>query len=163
MRLSTGELGSLQMELRNATREDLPSIRSLVAEVAGEYGFPLEPEGADSDLYGEADAYFGDGGMLRVLEAGGQVVGVVGVIPHATGAWELRKIYLHMKHRGGGHGRRLLGEALTFARAQGAARLVLQSSTKLGEALRLYERAGFTRVEVPTRSDTCDIAMELQL
>ena len=33
----------------------------------------------------------------------------------------------------------------------------------LHEALRLYERAGFRRVEADARSSTCDVAMELAL
>ena len=163
MRPQGTELGSLHMELRDATREDLPSIRSLVAEVAGEYGFEVEPEGADLDLYGEVDAYFGEGGMLRVLEAQGRVVGVIGVVPHGEGAWELRKMYLQRDLRGAGHGRGLLDAALTFARDQGAARVVLQSSTRLESALRLYERTGFIHVEATTRSDACDVMMELSL
>ncbi len=151
------------MELRDATRQDLDAIRTLVAEVAGEYGFPPEPEGADSDLYGEVDAYFGEGGMLRVLEGAGSVLGVVGVVPRTGGAWELRKIYLHGSQRGTGLGRRLLDEALSFARDCGADRLVLQSSTKLIEALRLYEGAGFLHLDGQTRSETCDVFMELKL
>lgn len=150
------------LELRDATREDLEAIRSLVAEVAGEYGYPPEPEGADADLYGEVDLYFGDDGMLRVLEESGCLLGVVGVVPRGAGTWELRKIYLQRGQRGSGQGRRLLEEALSFARSCGATRLVLQSATRLSEALRLYERAGFTRVEGATRG-TCDVFMELGL
>lgn len=151
------------MELRDATPEDLDGIRALVAAVGEEYGFAPEPEGADEDLHGASARYFEPGGMLRVLVDGGAVVGMVGVVPHTGGAWELRKIYLDKGRRGGGHGRRLLDEALGFARGQGAVKLVLQSSSKLGEALRLYERAGFRRVEGDTRSCTCDVAMELAL
>lgn len=150
------------LELRDATKEDLEAIRSLVAEVVGEYGFPPEPEGADADLYEDVDLYFGDGGMLRVLEERDCLVGVVGVVPYGAGTWELRKIYLKGKQRGSGQGRRLLEEALAFARSCGAARLVLQSSTRLTEALRLYERAGFARVDEAARG-TCDVFMELGL
>lgn len=151
------------LELRDATPEDLDGIRALVAAVGREYGFAPEPEGADEDLYGAAGRYFEPGGMLRVLVDGGAVVGVVGVVPHWGDAWELRKIYLGADRRGRGHGRRLLEEALGFARGEGAARLVLQSASMLREALRLYERAGFRRVEADPRSSTCDVAMELAL
>ncbi len=149
------------MDMRAATAEDIPAIRTLVAEVGSEFGFEPEPEGADIDLYGAVDAYFAPGGLLRVLTHDDRVVGVVGVVPHSASDWELRKIYVAAEHRGGGHGRCLLDVAVAFAQIQGARKLVLQSSSKLGAALILYERAGFVTIESGMRSSTCDVAMEL--
>ena len=151
------------MELRDGSSDDLVDVRALVFAVAGEYGFEPEPEGADADLFEHAGEYFAPGGMLRVLEQGGVIVGMVGVVPRGEGVWELRKIYLAADQRGGGQGRRLLEEALTFARAQGARKLVLQTSSKLDAALRLYERAGFVPAQNETRSCTCDVSLELAL
>ena len=149
--------------LRDATRGDLPAVRELVFGVTAEYGFAPDPGGADRDLFDEADAYFGEGGMLQVLVDGGRVVGVVGVVPRPPDASELRKIYLARDHHGRGLGRLLLEAAVAFARARGSARLVLETSSKFTEALRLYERAGFLPAGDPTRSCHCDRSLELKL
>ncbi len=151
------------MNLRDATPADLDAIRRLVFSIAAEYGFEPDPEGVDADLCADSEAYFEEGAMLRVLEHDGGVVGMIGVVPRPDRTWELRKIYLDPAFRGGGWGRRLVDEARAFARSQGARAWRLETSTKLGEALRLYERAGFAPVQGSTRSQTCDLSMELAL
>ncbi|MDA1264860.1 MAG: GNAT family N-acetyltransferase, partial [Planctomycetota bacterium] len=115
------------------------------------------------DLFADVGQYFTERGLLRVLVDAGAVVGMLGVVPRSDEVIELRKIYLAPAARGAGHGGRLLREALAHARALGARKVSLQSSTKLTEALGMYAKAGFRHVEAATRSCTCDVSMELAL
>ncbi|MEM8709922.1 MAG: GNAT family N-acetyltransferase [Planctomycetota bacterium] len=151
------------MHTRSATRADLPAICDVVFAVGREYGYEPEPEGADLDLFEQVDRYFEEGGLLRVLLDGDEVVGVLGLVREDAQTTELRKLYLLPRVRGGGHGRAFLEEAIAFARRRGAERLILQSTSRFERALTLYERAGFRQVNGEMRSPTCDRMMELQL
>lgn len=153
--------------LRPATHDDLPRVRALVAAVGREYGFEPDPTRVDADLHAEAPRYFAAAGTLEVLVDGlGAVVGVLGVVDARPGEdAELRKLYLTRDHRGAGLGRLLLERAVEFARGRGARRLVLETSTRLEEALALYARAGFVPAAAARapRSCTCDVRLALEL
>jgi putative acetyltransferase len=105
------------------------------------------------------------GGAIFVALDGEQVVGTCGVVPVEDGVVELVKLAVHESARGSGLGNRLSAAALEWARAQGAQKVTLVSSTKLRAALRLYERLGFAYAPVPqdTGYETADVYMELFL
>ncbi len=153
------------LEIRPADRADLPAIRDLVYAIAEEFGFTPEPEGVDADLNADSERYFEPDACLDVLvDEGGGVRGVLGVVPHGSDGSELRKLYVDSTLRGGGHGHRLLERAIAFARELGARRMVLQTNERLLEAAKLYERAGFQRTPMESRrSETCDLRFELRL
>lgn len=107
------------------------------------------------------ERYFGveerDRRILRdpwreVLARGGEIffaldeqgaIGTVAMRPEAPGVYELTKMAVTPAAQGRGVGRRLLSEALAWARRRGAHRVVLSSHTSLQAALALYRRAGF--------------------
>lgn len=105
------------------------------------------------------------GGAIFVALAGGVVVGTCGVLPMPGGVVELVKLAVDEKARGRGLGNLLSVAAIDWARAQGARKLVLVSSTKLRSALRLYERLGFQYGPLPADPgyETADVYMELAL
>jgi len=153
-----------EYRLREATAADGAAVRALVSRVLAEYGLPSEPTRADADLMNLDAHYRGAGGWFAVLEAPeGGIVGSVGWAPHGPGTVELRKMYLDAAHRGRGLGRRLLEAALASARAGGARRVTLETATVLGEAVRLYERAGFRRAPEAPQFCRCDLVMVLDL
>lgn len=94
----------------------------------------------------ERRAYF-------VLEdtASGRILGGAGVAEFAglDACCELQKIYLVEQERGCGLGRALLDAAETRARELGYQRIYLETHTSLREAIHLYERAGYHRVDQP--------------
>jgi ribosomal protein S18 acetylase RimI-like enzyme len=117
----------------------------------------------------------------RIIEAGGQiyfavagggsdpaawaVLGTCAAIPHGLDALELAKLAVAPAARGRGIGTRLVRAVLEHARRAGAAKVVLVSSTKLGDALRLYEALGFEHRPLPADPGyaTADVYMELEL
>jgi putative acetyltransferase len=105
------------------------------------------------------------GGAIFVAVAGDVVVGTCGVVPMDDGVVELVKLAVDEEARGCGLGNRLSVAAIDWARAQGAQKLALVSSTKLRSALRLYERLGFQYGPLPadTGYETADVYMELAL
>lgn len=72
-------------------------------------------------------------------------------IGHAALRWtgadlELKRMYVAPSHRGRGVSTALLDAAEQAARALGAPRIILQTGDRQPDAVRLYEREGYTRI-----------------
>jgi putative acetyltransferase len=105
------------------------------------------------------------GGAIFIALRGDDVVGTAAIAPHGPGEVELIKLTVHESARGAGLGRRLAATCLAHARALGAARVVLVSSSRLGAALTLYESMGFEHRSMPDDVPyaTADVYMVLDL
>ena len=64
------------------------------------------------------------------------------------GEWEVKRLIVDNEARGRGIGRRIMSELETLARAGGAKRLILQTGDRQPEAVALYERTGYERIEI---------------
>lgn len=78
-----------------------------------------------------------------IVEAGGQVIGMVGLQRRDTATCEVRRMAVDRRWRRKGIGRSLLETAEDFARSQGFESMVLSTITPLQPAISLYEGAGF--------------------
>ena len=105
------------------------------------------------------------GGAIFIALRGRDVVGTAAIAPHGPGELELIKLTVHESARGEGLGRRLADTCLAHARALGAARVVLVSSSRLGAALKLYESMGFEHRPLPDALPyaTADVYMVVSL
>jgi putative acetyltransferase len=107
------------------------------------------------------------GGQVYVAADGEVVVGCAALIRFGDGVYELSKMAVAPQARGQGIGRRLLGYIIEQARAMGAKTIFLGSSTKLKNAVHLYEALGFRHVlpaELPEmKYDRADVFMKLDL
>jgi GNAT superfamily N-acetyltransferase len=84
---------------------------------------------------------------LWLAERGGDLVGCVAVIAAPAGAAQLRWFLVDPSARGGGLGRALLAEALSFARNAGYRGVMLWTVSSLAAAAHLYRSAGFRLAE----------------
>ena len=84
------------------------------------------------------------GGAIFYAQVDGEVIGTVALLKDASpGEYEVSKMGVEAGWRGKGAGRRLLAAAIAeFERRKGRM-LFLESNSKLGPALKLYEDAGF--------------------
>jgi putative acetyltransferase len=105
------------------------------------------------------------GGQVVLARLDGETVGCVALIPMPDGVYELSKMAVTPNLRGNGIGRSMLVHAIEYARLAGARSLFLGSSTKLANAVRLYESVGFRHVpaqRLPTlQYRRADVFMEL--
>ena len=133
------------IELRHlATSKDKAAFRSLNEEWISHY-FVLEPK--DIEVLRDPDTHILDkNGRILVASHDGHAVGCVALIPMGNGVYELSKMAVSPLLRGQGIGRRLIEYAIAEARALGATSLFLGSSSRLKNAVHLYESIGFHHV-----------------
>jgi DNA-binding MarR family transcriptional regulator len=107
------------------------------------------PTGFDADGAAERDieALAPPGGTFLLLRSGTQPVGCGGVQSLGDGVGEVKRMWIHPEWRGLGLARRLLGALEDHARGLGHQRVVLDTNSELGEAVALYESAGYASVE----------------
>ncbi|WP_425147532.1 GNAT family N-acetyltransferase [Deinococcus sp.] len=86
------------------------------------------------------------GGVLLGYEEGGELLAIGGLKPLENGSAEVKRMYTRPEARGRGLGKAVLQGLIEWARAQGLARLVLETGDLQAEAVSLYQRAGFTRI-----------------
>ena len=111
------------------------------------------------------------GGHILMAVSGDRAVGCCALIPegHAEGGreFELAKMAVAEEFRGKGLGRRILQETVELARSLGARRLTLGSSTRLPDAVHLYESIGFRHIAPELRKPSpyarADVFMEMSL
>lgn len=91
---------------------------------------------------------FGPGrGVFLLASAGGIPVGCCALRRLGCARGELRRMYVLPSVRGTGVGARLLAEVERYAREGGLEHLVLATGLRQPEAIRLYEKHGFIRVQ----------------
>ncbi|AXK72219.1 GNAT family N-acetyltransferase [Lysobacter sp. TY2-98] len=108
-------------------------------------------------------AYSAPRSAYFVVEVDGEIVGGGGVAQLEGGdadTCELRKMYFLPQARGLGAGAAVMEKCLEKAREFGFKRCYLETLTGMDAAMRLYERAGFRRIDTPmgaTGHGGCDI------
>ena len=102
-----------------------------------------------------------------IAERDGRIVGCIAIVSADERTAQLRWFLVDPDVRGGGLGRRLLTEAVAFARESGYETVVLWTVSVLKTATRLYTSAGFRRVSAEPRRlwgvDVVDEKYELAL
>jgi N-acetylglutamate synthase-like GNAT family acetyltransferase len=107
------------------------------------------------------------GGRIYFADVDGVTVGCVALVFLSEGSYELSKMAVSPASRGAGIGRKLLTHVIDEARRLGATKLSLGSSSKLRNAVHLYESLGFEHVpreRVPWETyERADVFMEMAL
>jgi GNAT superfamily N-acetyltransferase len=105
--------------------------------------FAIEPK--DIEVLGDpVEHILRAGGHIVMAIAGERAVGCCALLAMPEGSFEIGKMAVAEELRGQGVGRKLLARVVEFAREIGARRLYLETSTRLPNAIHLYEAQGFT-------------------
>ncbi|HEY4087251.1 MAG TPA: GNAT family N-acetyltransferase [Bryobacteraceae bacterium] len=128
--------------------------------------FAIEPK--DLEVLGDPVRHILDhGGEIVMAIQNGSSVGCCALLAMPERCFEIGKMAVAEEVRGQGIGRGLLTHAIQRGRERGAKRLYLETSTKLPNAIHLYESQGFRhlppeRVQ-PSPYTRSDLYMELYL
>lgn len=87
---------------------------------------------------------------IWIVERAGQIAGSVAIVEFSQEEAQLRWLLLHPDLRGRGLGRRLVEEAVAFAREAGYSSIFLWTVDSLPAAAGLYKSAGFREMEKVT-------------
>jgi GNAT superfamily N-acetyltransferase len=130
--------------IRHARPADGRPVRRFVFDILNEYHVPADPDDDDADVM-EFGAPADERVVHLVAEVGGEPVGSAILTPYGDGEVKLSKLFLKPELRGLGLGREMLERSEAEAKAGGYRRIFLRTRERYAEAVRLYERAGWTR------------------
>src|SRR5919108_6315853 len=122
-----------------------PDVQALIARLDAEIT-ERYPNPEDNFFELAEEQVDGRRGVLLVARADGHTVGCGALRRLDPTTGEIKRMYVAPSARGGGVGARILAELERHARALGMRRLLLETGERQVEAVRLYQRAGFTRV-----------------
>ena len=117
-------------------------VRTMVAEL-NDYLLKLTPPEFVFHLTVEQMAE--PGVTVWIARDGGEAVGCGALKRHDARIAEVKRMYTRESHRGQGVGRRVLGEIVDAALADGIEELVLETGDQHHAAWAIYEKAGFLR------------------
>ncbi len=129
--------------IRHARPEDGRPVRRFVFDILNEYRVPADPDDSDRDVmeFGAA----ADGVVQLVAEVDGEPIGSAILTPYGADELKLSKLFLKPEFRGLGLGSEMLARSEGEARERGYRRISLGTRALYVEAVRLYERRGWTR------------------
>ncbi|MGP0075461.1 MAG: GNAT family N-acetyltransferase [Bryobacteraceae bacterium] len=144
--------------------DDVAVVRQLWREYWESFGLSMGFQGFGQELEGLPGAYGAGGGVLLLAIHKEEPAGTIALRRLDGTSGEVKRLYLRPQFRGHGLGRRLLQAVIERARAHGYESLYADTLPVMTDALSLYERLGFERVEAYSNTPTPGaIYMKLEL
>jgi ribosomal protein S18 acetylase RimI-like enzyme len=107
----------------------------------------FDPKAFEAELAGLPGKYAPPHGALLLAYQDGAAAGCVALRNLGVGICEMKRMYVAEGFRELGIGRALTARVIVEARHAGYRAMRLDTSKRQSEAIRLYERAGFRRIE----------------
>jgi GNAT superfamily N-acetyltransferase len=127
---------------------DLGAIVSLHGILyACEYGFDVTFEAYVAGPLADFVRSASPREQLWIAERDGRIVGCIAIVAASAETAQLRWFLVDPSVRGVGLGKKLIGEAVAFARDHGYSSVILWTVSALTAAAYLYRTAGFCKVE----------------
>ena len=136
------------MKIRQAQTEvEIDMMRSLFREYEAFLNVDLCFQGFEEELAGLPGKYAPPEGALLLGVIDDQAVGCVALRQLEPGVCEMKRLYVKPKARGAGLGRKLADHIIAIARQHGYTLMRLDTLDTLTEAMNLYQRLGFRRID----------------
>lgn len=124
-----------------------------------ELGKKFEPQGRHYFYNNIPEAFE----VFYCLVDRGDVIGTVALKKIDERTVELKALYLHKEYRGQGLGSLLMSVSVNEAKTRGFKRIMLDSMLKYEDALRLYEKFGFEKIDRYNDNQMADVFMKMDL
>lgn len=141
------------MEIRKIKKMDNRSVANMIKKVFEEYGAPKEgtvySDSTTNNLY---ELFKNEKSVFWVISEDKDILGCCGVYPTEglpDSCAELVKFYLCSKIRGQGLGKKLMQQSIESAKKIGYSKLYLESLPEFSNAVSMYEKIGFEKLEKP--------------
>lgn len=136
------------MDIREAVSSaQIDLVRHLWREYWQSFGLPTDFQGFGRELEALPGDYCADGGTLLLAMSGEQPAGTVALRRLDASSGEIKRLYVRPQFRGRGLARRLVNAVIDRSRSLGYTTLYGDTLPVMADALTLYERMGFERVE----------------
>jgi GNAT superfamily N-acetyltransferase len=127
---------------------DVDAIISMHGSVyAREHGFDADFAAYVAGPLGTFASSPGAGERLWIAESQGRLVGCIAIVAPEPQTAQLRWFLVDPASRGAGLGKRLLREAVSFARDAGYHSIILWTVSTLASAAHLYREVGFRKIQ----------------
>jgi putative acetyltransferase len=138
---------------------DLAAVRELWREYWRSIDLPDEFQGFGEELKGLPGVYAADGGALLIAWTENTAAGTIALrrLSDRSGdnrSGEVKRLYLRPQFRGRGLGRYLLENLIERARGMGYQTLYADTLPRMTDALSLYAKLGFDRVDAYASNPT---------
>tara|TARA_R110002126_G_scaffold290545_1_gene447788 strand:- start:3140 stop:3619 length:480 start_codon:yes stop_codon:yes gene_type:complete len=121
-------------------------------------------EKADDALLDHPDEFVKKGATILLAHLETKIVGTICINPIDETSKEILKFAVQEGYQGLGIGKKLMNLAIDLSKKNKVETIILESSSKLQNALKMYKKFGFQHVETKdTHFVTADIKMELKL
>lgn len=150
--------------IKQASNNDIETIKNIVFSVLKEYGLEPNQEGIDNDLddiesnYTNNNGYFG-----LILDSSKKTLGTFGLYKIDENSCEIRKMYFLPTLRGKGWGKKVMKILITKAIENGYKNVLLETNSVLKEAIELYKKCGFEELKDYKLHSRCDQAFILKV
>lgn len=144
-----------QIKIREIESKDDPKIAKIIRENLRKYHLDIPGTAYYDPELDHLSHYYAQKRNLRAYFAAetedGEIVGGIGMELFAgfPQCGEIQKLYVAEKMKRQGIGQCLLEQIEAYARSNGIQRLYLETHSNLKEAVRLYEKNGYYRIDRP--------------
>jgi putative acetyltransferase len=121
-------------------------------------------EKADDDLLDNPQKYLENGSFIFLAHYNNEIVGTVTLSPLENNTFEIMKLGVIDAYKRLGIGRKLMQICIDICQKKDVKLITLDTSSKLVNAINLYEKLGFVHAEITTSYyESADVKMELKL
>jgi len=121
-------------------------------------------EKADDALLDHPQKYLENGSFIFLAHYKDEIVGTVSLSPLEKNTFEIMKLGVIDGYKGLGIGRKLMQICIDVCIEKEVRLITLDTSSKLQNAIKLYEKLGFVHVEITdSYYESADVKMELKL
>lgn len=129
------------------TPEQITAVRTLFCEYENFLKVDLCFQDFENELAGLPGKYAPPQGALLLAVEGELVSGCVALRKLEPGVCEMKRLFVRPQYRGRGLGMKLAAAIIAEAAAKGYAAMRLDTLAQLAEAIQLYERLGFRKID----------------